>query len=90
MNHLFWNGIIKVAGRDKALLWPKKLSINNKNYQGEAFEGNQFRKLLKEADALQHPIIYENVEPFRLPPYIASLKSMTKLYNLASLQKKKI
>ena len=50
VNHLFWNGIVKVVGLEKALLWPKKLSIIHKNYQGEVFEGNQCRRLLREAD----------------------------------------
>lgn len=88
VNHLFWNGIVKVVGRDKALLWPKKLSIIHKNYQGDAFEGNQCRKLLKAADALQDPIIYENVGPFRLLPYIASLKAMNKIVESCFTAKK--
>ena len=37
----------KVVGREKALIGPKKLKVIPKNYQGEMFEGNTCRKLLK-------------------------------------------
>ena len=52
VNHLFWNGLVKLLGRDKALIWPKKLKVVKKNYHGEIFEGNACRKLLKNADML--------------------------------------
>ncbi|CAB0039995.1 unnamed protein product [Trichogramma brassicae] len=34
VNHLFWKGLVPEVGREKALLWPKKLSLVPKNYQG--------------------------------------------------------
>ena len=79
VNHLFWNGIVKIVGLGKALLWPKKLSIVHKSYQGDVFEGNQCRKLLREGDKLQDSEIYEAVGPYRLQPYIASFKAMNKI-----------
>lgn len=81
VNHLFWDGIVKIdgIGKEKALLWPNKLGICHKSYQGEIFEGNHCRKLLKEADKLQDPEIYELVGPLRLQPYIASFKAMNKI-----------
>ena len=56
-NHLFWSGIVKIVGRDRALIWPTKLSIISKNYHGEIFEGNACRKLLKKADKFNDPDI---------------------------------
>lgn len=63
VNHLFWKGLVPLLGREKALLWPKKLKLIPKNYQGEIFEGNACRKLLKEADRLNDPEIYSYHEP---------------------------
>ena len=83
VNHLFWDGIVKIdgIGKEKALLWPNKLGISHKSYQGDIFEGNHCRKLLKEADQLQDPKIYEVVGLFRLQPYIISFKAMNKIVN---------
>ncbi|CAH1115806.1 unnamed protein product [Psylliodes chrysocephalus] len=77
-NHLFWNGIVPAVGREKALLWPSKLKLVAKNYQGEIFEGNACRKLLQESDKLLDPEIYEQVGPFKLQPYVAAFKTMNK------------
>lgn len=66
---------------EKALLWPKKLGIPHKSYHGNIFEGNQCRKLLKEADKLQDPEIYKDIGPFRLQPFITSFKAMDKIVN---------
>ena len=40
VNHIFWNGMVALLGNEKALLWPKKLKLLPKNYQGDVFEGN--------------------------------------------------
>ncbi|CAH0552491.1 unnamed protein product [Brassicogethes aeneus] len=82
VNHLFWNGLVLVLGREKALIWPLKLKIISKNYHGEIFEGNACRKLLKEADALCDKIIYENVGILALVPFISAFKAMNKMVNL--------
>ena len=46
VNHLFWDGLVPLLGRENALLWPKKLKLIAKNYQGDVFEGNACRKLI--------------------------------------------
>ncbi|KAL7297470.1 hypothetical protein TKK_0009840 [Trichogramma kaykai] len=33
VNYLFWNGLVPEIGREKALLWPHKLSLVPKTYQ---------------------------------------------------------
>lgn len=82
VNHLFWNGLVPLVGRDKALIWPKKLNLISKCYQGEIFEGNACRELLKKADALADPQIYSGVGYFKLVPFISAFKSMDKLVTL--------
>ena len=52
INHLFWNGLVKLLGREIAFLWPQKLNLVSKHYHGDAFGGNACRKLLKVADKL--------------------------------------
>lgn len=69
-------------------MWPNKLGIAHKSYQGDIFEGNQCRKLLKEADKLQDPEIYELAGPFRLQPYIAAFKAMNKIVEKCFAAKK--
>lgn len=78
-NHLFWNGIVPLVGREKALLWPTKLMLVAKNYQGEIFEGNACRKLLQQSDKLLDIEIYEHVGPFKIHPYVAAVKTMNKI-----------
>ncbi|GLV37490.1 hypothetical protein CBL_10545 [Carabus blaptoides fortunei] len=78
-NHLLWNGIVPAVGREKALLWPLKLKLVAKNYQGEIFEDNACRKLLQESDKLLDPKIYEHVGPFKLQPYVAAFKTMNNI-----------
>ena len=43
VNHLFWNGLVKIIGRKRALLWPKIHNLVTQNYHGEVFEGNACR-----------------------------------------------
>lgn len=82
VNHLFWNGLVNLLGKEKALLWPSKMGLLPKEYQGEIFEGNACRKLLKEADRLNDPEIYGNLGPLRITPFISAFKVMDKIVNL--------
>lgn len=77
VNHLFWDGLVKLVGREKALIWPKKLNVVSKNYQGDIFEGNACRKLLKEADKLNDSEITCN--QLQIQPYISVFKAMNKV-----------
>jgi hypothetical protein len=79
VNHLFWNGLVPLLGRDRALLWPKKLKLIPKNYHGEIFEGNPCRKLLKEADHLNDPEVLGDVSPICIVPFISAFKAMNKV-----------
>ena len=79
VNHLFWDGLVPLVGQEKALLWPKKLNCVPTDYHGDAFEGNACRKMLKEADALLDPDIYEDIGQLRLLPFINTFKAMSKL-----------
>lgn len=81
VNHLFWNGLIPLVGREQASIWPKKLKVISKNYQGEIFEGNACRKLLKMTDKFSDPKIYANVGNLKLVPFIVSFKAMDKIVN---------
>lgn len=78
---MFWDSLVKLLGREKALLWPKKLNIVSKNYQGELFEGNHCRKLIKSADGLLDYQIYEDVGYFKLIPYVQAFKTMDAIVN---------
>lgn len=79
VNHFFWDGLVPLLGREKALIWPEKLKLVSKRYQGEIFEGNACRILLKNADALYDPEIYENICPMKLIPFVSAFKSMDKV-----------
>lgn len=78
---MFWDGLIPLVGREKALLWPRKLKLVPKSYQGEIFEGNACRALLKQADKLLDPEIYEECGPLKLVPYVSAFKAMDKIVN---------
>lgn len=79
VNHLFWDGLVPLLGEETALLWPKRLSIVSNNYHGKNFEGNECRKLLKNADKLNDPEITQKVGNLRLVPYISAFKAMDRL-----------
>lgn len=79
VNHAFWHSLVNLVGREKALLWPEKLKIISKNYQGELFEGNHCRKLLQEADKLLDPRIYDVVGYLSLVPYVEAFKVMNQI-----------
>lgn len=81
VNHVFWKGLVNLVGREKALLWPKKLNLISKNYHGDAFEGNACRMLLKEADKLKDSEIYQAVGIFKIIPYINAFNAMNKIVN---------
>lgn len=85
-NHLFWDGLVKVVGRDKALIWPKKLCIVSKSYHGEAFEGPACKKLLKEVDRLNDPDITS--DRLKLQPFITAFKAMDKVVECCFSTKK--
>lgn len=79
VNHVFWDGLVPLLGRERALIWPKKLKLIANNFHGEAFEGNACRKLLKEADGLKDPNIYGELGELGILPFIIFLKSMNKV-----------
>ena len=87
-NHLFWAGIASLVGRDKALLWPRKLNLISRDYHGECFEGNACRTHLKEAELLNDPKIYHSVGYFAILPFISAFKNMNKIVEKYSVTKK--
>ena len=89
VNHLFWNGIVPLVGRERALLWPKKLGIISKNYHGEIFEGNACRELLEQSDKLNDKDIYGNLGEYILKPFINCFKTMDKIVTSCFSMKRK-
>ena len=83
VNHLFWDGLVPLLGKDQALIWPKKCNLVSKNYHGEIFEGNACRKLLKKTDALNDPEIYKDVGLLKILPFISAFKAMNKLVHIS-------
>lgn len=79
VNHLFWDGLVKLVGLEKALIWPTNLNIIAKDYHGKTFEGNACRRLLKEADKLLDPLIYEKVGQLSIVPYVSAFKAMNRI-----------
>jgi hypothetical protein len=79
VNHLFWNGLVPLLGKENALLWPRKLKLIPKNYHGHSFEGNACRKLLKESDAILEADVHGNVSPLQIVPIISAFKAMNKV-----------
>lgn len=79
VNHLFWNGLVPLLGRERALVWPKKLNLISKNYHGDIFEGNACRRLLKESDRLFDLDVLGNVMPIQIQPFVSVFKSMNKV-----------
>jgi hypothetical protein len=51
----------------------------SKNYQGEFFEGNYCRRLLKEADSLFDKEVLGNISKLEIVPFVESIKSMNRL-----------
>ena len=79
VNHLFFNGLVPLLGKENAYVWPKKLNIVSKNYQGELFEGNACRRLIKEAEKLYDKDILKHISAIRLMPFVESFKAMDKI-----------
>lgn len=79
VNHIYWTGIVPLVGEERASLWPKKLHLVSKDYHGRIFEGNACRKMLKHADQLLDPEIYQDVGVLSLIRFVSALKSMNKL-----------
>ena len=46
VNHLFFDGLVPLVGREKALIWPEKLCIVSKGYHGKVFEGTPVEELV--------------------------------------------
>lgn len=79
VNHLFWDGLVPLLGRERALLWPKKLKLIQKSYRGEIFEENACRKLLKEASKLHDDEIHKTVGYFAIVPFITAFTALDKI-----------
>lgn len=81
VNHIFWDGLVKLLGRDRALLWPKHLNVIAQNYHGEIFEGNACRKMIKNSDFLLSRDMLGDTSPLIIVPYVTCLKLMDKIVN---------
>ncbi|KAJ6639211.1 hypothetical protein Bhyg_11953 [Pseudolycoriella hygida] len=81
VNHIFFDGLVPLLGRDNAMKRPKKLNLISKHYHGEMFEGNACRRLLKEADLLNDSDILGEHSIFEINPFIQTLKTLDKLVN---------
>lgn len=79
VNHIFFDGLVPLLGRENALKWPKKLNLISKHYHGEKFEGNACRRLLKEADKLNDKDILQSIPILKVIPFIQLLKTFNKL-----------
>lgn len=79
VNHIFFDGLVPLLGQENAMKWPKKLNLVSKHYQGEKFEGNACRRLLREHDKLNDIDILQNTPILRIIPFIQTLKSLNKL-----------
>ncbi|KAJ8669275.1 hypothetical protein QAD02_000534 [Eretmocerus hayati] len=78
-NHIFFNGVVPLVGRKKAMLWPLVLHMVAKQYHGETFEGNACRKMIQEADKLLHSDMSEDVGKVGLIPFVNVFKSWDKI-----------
>lgn len=78
-NHLFFDGLVPLLGREKAFIWPQKLHLISKSYQGEVFEGNACRKLIQKADDLMDPDIVDESNKKVLKCFVAAFKSLDTL-----------
>ena len=79
VNHTFFDGLVKLIGRELAMKWPLSLNLVSKGYHGEVFEGNAARKLLRTSDKLLDPMLMVGVPPLALIPYVSAYKAMDKL-----------
>lgn len=79
VNHIFFDGLVPLLGRENALMWPKKLNLISKDYHGEIFEGNACRRMLKESDQLNDKDILKDVPIWKVIPFIQTLKGFNKI-----------
>lgn len=79
VNHLFWDGIVPLLGRENVLIWGKKIKLVSKTGQGEIFEGNACRKLIETADNLLDPQILGTKSDFEIIPFISTFKALNKI-----------
>lgn len=79
VNHIFFYGLVPLLGEENAFKWPQKLCLVSKHYQGENFEGNACRRLLKESDRLYDKDILTDTSLFEIEPFVQTLKALNKL-----------
>ena len=80
VNHIFFKGLVIAIGKENAMKWPKKLNVVSVLYQGEKFEGNGCRKLIKSSNILQDKeIMGAEVHPLIVQPYIAVFQALDKI-----------
>ena len=88
VNHVFWNGLVPLLGRENALKWPKKLNVIAKNYHGEIFEGNACRKLLKNTNHLASREVLGETDYIYVMPFVSAFNTMNRIveYCFGSVQ----
>lgn len=79
VNHLFWDGLVPLVGREQA----------SKNYQGDVFEGNACRRLLKEADRLLDEDVLGH-RKLEIWPLVTTFKSFNKVVSDCFSAKRKV
>lgn len=79
VNHTFFDGLVKVLGREKALQFPKSINLIAKDYHGSVFEGNACRAMLKNSDKMMEKEVLGNTSPLLVLPYVRCYKAMDKL-----------
>ena len=79
VNHTFFNGLVKVLGRETALKFPKSLNLISQDYHGEVFEGNACREMLKKAQCIEKAEVLGLISPIIVQPYICAYQAMDKL-----------
>ena len=76
---LIMKSLENMVGKERAMLWPSKLHLVAKGYQGGTLEGNACRKLLKQADRILDPEVLGNVPSLMVQPIVHAVKCMDKL-----------
>ena len=78
VNHIFFKGLVIKIGRENAMKWPKKINVVPVLYQGEKFEGNGCRALIKSSHILQDKEIM-GIQPLIVQPFVATFQALDKL-----------
>ena len=77
VNHIFFKGLVTAIGKENATKWPIKLNVVSVLYQGEKFEGNGCKKLIKSSHILQEKeIIGAEVHPNIVQSYITVFQAL--------------